>query len=55
MRPSAPDLLDDVVKDQALHDLVALYQAWGKQAEVAKYQAVRAAAAERKRSATLSP
>ena len=40
-----------IVKEQALHDLVALYQSWGKHAEAEKYRVLLKGGAERAPSA----
>ena len=43
------------LREHTLQDLVALYQAWGKRVEVAKYQALLTGGIDRARSASLTP
>ena len=43
------------LREHTLQDLVALYQAWGKRGEVAKYQALLTGGIDRARSASLTP
>jgi eukaryotic-like serine/threonine-protein kinase len=43
------------LREHTLHDLVALYQGWGKRAEVAKYQALLSGGIGRAESASQAP